>query len=144
MRNTVLGIGLGAVLATAGGAAFAQSQQPNVAQAWPAHCTTWRCVNNHLNLLRAHQKAHGQQILALRARNARLRTCLSEMPTSRYSGGDTYYFGTDTNNDGNFDQNNYNFTPYSWFDQTHQGDHVDHWMLQDNCTPASFGRPPAP
>lgn len=141
MRNLIAGLAIGACLAT-GATALASSHTASLN--WPARCVKMKCVNGHLNLLDARVRLMGRRVASLRARNKLLRKCVAEYPVTRYYGNNTYYYGQDTNNDGNFDQNIYNNNPFRFLDQTNSGDGVSIWVLRDSCSTPAFGRPPAP
>jgi hypothetical protein len=132
------------VMAVAAGTAAATTAMTSSVN-WPAGCVKLRCVNNHLNLLHAQVHSLTGQVAALRKRNRRLNSCLAEFPTTKRDMYDNYYFGTDTNNDGNFDQNNYSgqFTP-GMLEQTQSGWGVDDWLVWDHCASNVYTRPPLP
>ena len=142
MRRIVLGAAIGAVLAVSGAAAYA-TVIPNTTS-WPAGCIRMRCVNNHLELLHLQVHSLSVQVAALRKRNRTLRACIAEYPVTRYNGNNTFYYGQDSNGDGNFDQNVYNDNPFRYLDQTNSGDSVGIWVLRDACSSPAYGRPPAP
>lgn len=156
MRNIArLLLPLGAAAAIM--AATAASASASVS--WPANCeikqTTaarWACTDKHMNALDARLRVQGaqlatarSQVASLRARNRRLNACIGEFPVTKRDMYDNWYFGSDTNGDGNFDQNNYGgqYTP-EMLEQTQPTWGVDIWMVRDLCTPGAYNRPVAP
>jgi hypothetical protein len=137
---------LAAAMMGGGVAAYASSAiVPASTVTWPATCTkVVFCVDSHLNALHATVAAQGAAISRLQARNRYLATCITEYPVTRYYAPFYYYYGNDSNGDGNFDQNVFQNNASNMLDQTRQGDNVGSWFVRDTCGIAAFGRPPAP
>lgn len=156
--RTVIRWALPIIAAAAVAAGVANAQTSSVSVTWPAACELkvstlahWQCADRHLNALDARLRAQGvllararTDIAALKSRNLKLAACVTEKPFTRYGSSDNYTIPFDSNGDGNYDSYNWYGQAFSMYDQTHQGDSVDLWVLQDGCSTAAYGRPPAP
>ena len=161
MKRFVLGFvaALAAAIPTSLAIASTHNTSASSSITWPATCelktstaARWSCVDAHLNALDSRQRATGALVLSLKSQvaklrqtNARVFSCLAEFPVTKRDMYDNWYYGSDTNGDGNFDTNNYGgqFTP-GMLEQTQSGWGVDDWLVWDTCSTPTYTRPPAP
>jgi hypothetical protein len=94
---------------------------------WPARCSSWKCVNAHLNALHTQQAAVKKGLSKLSWVNPCLQNVI---PMTDFNG---YLF--DDGAGGAFDT--------TAFDYTQSGDVADFWMLtvEPACAPATAPRP---
>jgi hypothetical protein len=152
MNKLLLLVALVATLAAGlfvAGPAAASSIYDCTGSTWLAarNCVNTRFDNqlNAIHSLQAQVATLKAQVATLNNRNATLLDCITEFPTSKSYDANYYYYGNDTNGDGNFDQNIFQSNALNnVFQQTPSGSGVDLWILHDVCGTSVFGRPPAP
>ena len=106
--------------------AAALSMSASSAQAstrWPARCTSWKCVNAHMNALHTQQTALKKGLNSLSWVNPCLTTII---PMTQFGG-----YLSDNGAGGSFDT--------TAFDYTLSGDVADFWLLavDPSCAPAT-------
>jgi hypothetical protein len=112
-------VGLIAVIGVAAALSASPAAQGST---WPANCTTWKCVNGHLNLLHAKDVALTKSLNKL----AWVNPCLDNIaPITAYSG---YYY----------DDGAGGFLLTTALDYTTTGEIPDYWalMVDPGCAPA--------
>ncbi len=102
------------------GAVFASTATAQ-ARTWPAHCTSWKCVNAHLNALHANDQVANKKLANLAWVNVCFNTSfpVTEYPAYLYDDGASGFFDTTA------------------VDYTNSGDGIDYWVIAN--TPGTCG-----